>query len=79
MSWSITTSGTPEEVIQKLREQSTILGGQSKEEYDNALPHLVALIKENIDGTINLNAYGYGVKNAENVYYNKSCSVSISR
>jgi hypothetical protein len=79
MSWSITTSGTPEEVVLKLEEQSNILSGQSKEEYDSALPHMIAIVKENINGTINLNAYGHGSKDAEGKYYNKSCTVNISR
>jgi hypothetical protein len=79
MSWSITTSGTPEEVVLKLEEQSNTLGGQSKEEFDYALPHMIALVRENFNGTINLNAYGHGVKDTEGKYYDKSCTVNISR
>jgi len=79
MSWSIITSGTPEEVVSKLEEQSNTLDGQSKEEFDFALPHMIAIVKENIGGTVNLNAYGHGGKDAEGKYYDKSCTVNISR
>ena len=79
MSWSITTSGTPEEVVSKLEEQSNTLDGQSKEEFDFALPHLIAIVKENVGGIVNFTAYGHGVKDAEGKYYDKSCSVNITR
>ena len=79
MSWSISAKGSPEEVIAKLEEQSNILTWQSKEEYDFALPHIIALVKENIGGSINLNAYGHGSKDADGNYYDKSCTVNITR
>jgi hypothetical protein len=79
MSWSVSKSGTAEEVIAALQEQSGILNGQSKEEFDIALPHLIALVKENIGGTIILNAYGHGAKDANGLFYDKNCSVNIHR
>lgn len=77
MSWSIYKSGTVEEVVNALEEQSKTLSDQSKEEYDAALPHLVALVKENVGVNINLSAYGHGSKNADGTYANKNCQVDI--
>jgi hypothetical protein len=81
MSWSIYTKGTPEEVIQALEKQGGNYpeGDQSGEEYKSALPHLIALVKENIGGTINLSAYGHGAKNAAGEFYDKNCQVDIKR
>lgn len=79
MSWSINTKGTPEEVIKALEEQSNVLSGTSKEEYDSALPHLIALVKENIGGNINVSAYGHGSKNADGSFSDKNCQVDIKR
>lgn len=79
MSWSISAKGTPEEVIQALEKQSTVLGDQSKEEYDSALPHLIGLVKENIGGTISISAYGHGSKNPDGSFSEKNCQVDIIR
>jgi hypothetical protein len=79
MSWSVVTSGTAEEVVNHLEEQSNILTDQSKEEFDSALPHIIALVKENIPGTVNLNAYGHGSKDSEGNYVERNCSVKITR
>ncbi len=77
MSWNIDASGTIEEVVRKLEEQSSILDEQSKEEYDSALPHLIALVKQNIGCEINLTAYGHGDKNSEGNFYDRTCSVEL--
>lgn len=77
MSWSIYKSGTVEEVVNALEEQSKNLSDQSKEEYDAALPHLIALVKENVGININLWAYGHGSKNADGTYANKNCQFDI--
>jgi hypothetical protein len=81
MSWSIYTKGTPEEVVQALEKQGESYkeGDQSGEEFKSALPHLIALVKENIGGTINLSAYGHGSKNTDGVFNDKSCQVDIRR
>jgi hypothetical protein len=63
MSWSITFIGKPENVANALEEQSTKLEGQSKVEYDSALPHMVALVKENFgtdEPIIKIAANGHG-------------------
>lgn len=79
MSWSVMATGTAEQVINALRNQSTILTDQSREEFDDVLPHLEAIVKQNIGGSITLNAYGHGVKDAQGKYYDKSCNVNIIR
>ena len=79
MSWSIYKSGTVEEVVKALEEQSNNLSDQSKEEYDSALPHLVALVKENVGGNIDLSAYGHGYKNSDGTYADKNCQVTIKK
>ena len=81
MSWSIYTKGTPEEVIQALEKQESIYqeNDQSGEEYKAALPHIIAIVKENIGGTINLSASGHGVKNSDGVFSDKNCQVTITR
>lgn len=69
MSWSISFIGKPEKVVEALTAQSAQLNGQSKEEYDSALPHLIGLVNENF-GTgypVKLAASGHGT-----VYTDKS-------
>jgi len=66
MSWSIDIRGTPDVVAAQLAEQSERLGGQSKVEFDDALPFLTGLVLQNFsaDGqpgpTLRLRASGYG-------------------
>lgn len=79
MSWSITFIGKPENVAVALAKQSEKMDGQSKVEYDAALPHFVALVKENFgDNTpivkINANGHGYAVNGEQK---QRQCSVSI--
>ena len=62
MSWSISFIGTPEKVVEALTAQSAQLSGESKKEYDSALPHLVGLVNENF-GTlypVKIMASGHG-------------------
>lgn len=47
MSWSIAFIGKPENIAKALEDNSAKLNGQSKAEYDAALPHLLGLVKEN--------------------------------
>ena len=66
MSWSVNVIGKSEEVIKELDAYSVRLQGpgaeQSKLEYDEALPHLKALVLQNFgfDRTIELSAHGSG-------------------
>jgi hypothetical protein len=47
MSWSIQYIGTPEKVIAALKANSEKLTGDSKAEFDAALPSMVELIGKN--------------------------------
>jgi hypothetical protein len=66
MSWSITIIGHPANVATALTAQSEKLDGQSKVEFDSALPHMVALVNENFNSeglqqpVIKLAASGHG-------------------
>lgn len=79
MSWSITFIGKPENIARALEENSAKLNGQSKTEYDAALPHLLGLVKENFaqtSPTLKVTASGSGYStNGEQVQRN--CSVTI--
>lgn len=82
MSWSIFFIGTPEKVVEALEKESEKMSGYSKIEYDDALPNLIGLVKQNFDkdathkGLIKLNANGHGYNNGtEDI--NRVCNVSI--
>lgn len=47
MSWSAYYIGTPDNLSEALKKQSDNLSGNSKEEFDAALPHIAALIQQN--------------------------------
>ena|SRR5258705_9473460 len=49
MSWSITLIGKPEDISNALDEKNTKLDAQSKLEFDDALPHMKALLLQNFD------------------------------
>lgn len=53
MSWSLNVVGTRDNIRAALKAESSRLTGQSKEEFDDALPHLDALLELNIN-TANL-------------------------
>jgi len=50
MSWSLNVIGRPEDLVRELEIQSTRLTGDSKAEFDQAAPHLKALIEMNVGG-----------------------------
>lgn len=82
MSWSAYLIGTPDKVVDALEKQSENLSGQSKEEYDAALPHLVSLVKanSNVNGgpVIQIQASGSAyLQNGET--QNSTCNVSIQQ
>lgn len=65
MSWSVTIIGNPANVAAALTAQSETMEGQTKIEFDAALPHLVALVQQNfyVGGptpVIKLAASGHG-------------------
>jgi hypothetical protein len=63
MSWSVQFIGKPEKIVEALQKQSETMSGESKVEYDCALPHLVGLVNENFgyDYAIKLMASGHGM------------------
>jgi len=68
MSWSINLIGNPENVVKALEHHSTVIDGQSKEEFDSALPHFIGLLKQNYGSypvTINFQASGHGYDASE--------------
>jgi hypothetical protein len=65
MSWSVEFVGKVSQVVEDLTKHSEALEGQSKLEYDSALPHLVGVVKENFNNegeepSVKISAYGHG-------------------
>lgn len=84
MSWSVSFLGKPEAVAAALERESEKHTGQSKVEYDDAKPHLVALVRQNFADPagpyqtplIKFEACGSGcVQNGQQVQ--RSCTVKI--
>ena len=49
MSWSVTFIGLRDNVVRALEENSNKLDGQSKVEYDAAVPHFIGLVRVRVD------------------------------
>lgn len=47
MSWSITYVGKAENIVKALNDYSGKVAGQTKLEFDDALPHLVGILNQN--------------------------------
>lgn len=81
MSWGISFIGKSERVVEALKAQSEKLAGHSKEEYDAALPHMIALVEQNFglanNELIQINANGHG-HFQDNVTQNRKCNVQIT-
>jgi hypothetical protein len=63
MSWSVSLIGTPEKVAAAVEEYGDKLQGQSKVEYQDAAPHLAALVRQNFSTSnicVRLDASGSG-------------------
>lgn len=71
MSWSKTLIGKAPAVVRELKAYSEKLNGDSKAEYDAALPHMVALVSQNfvsdsakakgyLEQTLHVEASGHG-------------------
>ena len=80
MSWSIALIGKPKNVANALEEHSTKMEGQSKLEYDAALAHMVALVKENFgaDPIVEIAASGHGYT-ANGEQHQRQLVVNIKR
>lgn len=82
MSWSITLIGTSENIAKALDERSPKLDAQSKLEFDDALPHMKALLLQNFGHTLpkimKLSAGGSGYV-ADGVQRQRSFYVNIEQ
>lgn len=79
MSYSVTFIGTPEKIVEALEEYSTKISGPSKEEYENALPSIVALVKLNkstYPSLLKVGAYGHA-SSVEGKVIQSTCGVII--
>jgi hypothetical protein len=90
MSWSVSVIGEPDKIIAHLEDLSVNQGGQSKVEFDDVLPHLIGLVKQNFSDTgqdppvLKLAANGHGAcngvpgaTNSKQLYRN--CNISLER
>ncbi|MGC3945315.1 MAG: hypothetical protein QM762_12515 [Chryseolinea sp.] len=79
MSWSIKFIGAPANVVAALKKHSEQLEGQSKKEFDAALPHLTGLVEQNFNKVssilIDVEASGHGT--SDDSYRN--CVVSVKQ
>lgn len=80
MSWSINFIGNTANVAASLAAQAEALEGQSKDEYVDALPHLVGIVQQNfaegIETQVKITASGHGYA-ANGVQKNRQLVVSI--
>lgn len=72
MSWSITFIGKPAAIAAALEAESGKLNGQSKLEFDEAMPHLIGLVQQNfaraegyVEPVLRLEASGSGYARGE--------------
>jgi hypothetical protein len=52
MSWSVTVIGRPDKVVAELDKYGDSLNGQSRDEFTEAKPHLVGLVKLTVGDTL---------------------------
>jgi hypothetical protein len=84
MSWSVNYIGTPEKITAALNEQSTTLTGQSKIEFDAALPNLVGLLASNFTPPgvapqlVKLDASGSGSAQTDGTQTSRTCQVTLT-
>ena len=84
MSWGVSFIGKPANVVKALEEVSGKEVGQSKIEYDEALPHLIGLVNQNFvnpdageeQPTIQIKATGSGYA-SNGVQMRRQLSVTI--
>jgi hypothetical protein len=76
MSWSLTTTGTPSEVVQALDQYGATLTGFSQEEFDAAKPHLAGAVQQNT-GRVTLEASGHASGHGTD-HFTSECRVSLT-
>jgi hypothetical protein len=92
MSWSVSYIGTPQKVAEALYDESRKLSGQSKVEFDAALPNLACLVGQNFTDEENgkdppivkLTASGHGSAtgipgSTASKQIDRNCVVSLER
>ena len=71
MSWSVNFIGSPTNVSKALEDHSGKITGQSKLEYDAALPYIKALVEQNVNNSypiaIKVDANGSGDTTGNNM------------
>lgn len=80
MSWSISLMGKPEKVVEALKAHSEKLNGQSKVEYDDALPNMLGIVQQNFGHEtqlISVVANGHGSVNGEGKQLNRQVQMEI--
>jgi hypothetical protein len=81
MSWSFQAVGTPENLQKALDADAETLTGDSKAEFEEAKPHLVALIRMNVNPhsppTLRVDASGHASRNPEGETTYSNCVVTI--
>ncbi len=83
MSWSIAFIGKPDKVAEAIEAEANKLTGASKDEYESAKPHLIALVKQNFvrhngshEAMLHVKANGSGSSTTDGPI-ERSCQVSI--
>lgn len=88
MSWSFNAVGKPEKVIEDLRKKVSDYGeGQSRDEFEAAIPHLIGLIEQNVvvpghrypECLVHVEASGSGSLGSDGKVIYSSCQVSIKQ
>jgi hypothetical protein len=82
MSWSVNYIGTPPKLVEALKKHSEKLSGASKEEFDAALPHMIALIEQTrgyyAAYALELSADGYEYNGNANLNFSLRQSVFLA-
>lgn len=76
MSWSVSFIGTPEKIVEALEKYGAGLDGQSKKEFDEALPCMIGLVKLNFNAAYPQLAIAI-IANGHSYNGYGSCSVKI--
>lgn len=81
MSYSVSYIGNPDKIINALKEYGNTISGQSKQEFNKALRHVIELIKQNDSKPGPLPIIEVSMSGSKTVYgadkLHSSCHVSI--
>ena len=81
MSWNVNVIGRPDKVAEALDKYRNDLKGQSRFEYEEALPHLKGLVEQNVseDYLVKVEASGHASLDADGKKTFGICHVSIKQ